>query len=62
MGAVGFTCYNAGKSSVYSEDNNYYEKTEELLDSIYEWNEPFMEAVMETNTYYEYEVAKYEIW
>lgn len=57
---VGFACYNAGKSTVYEEDYNYFEKTEALLDSINNWDESFMDTVMETDAYYEYELAKEE--
>lgn len=53
-----FICYNAGKSEVYESNYNYYEKTEALLDSIYNWDESFMDTVMETDIYYEYELAK----
>lgn len=56
-----FICYNVGKSEVYKAQYNYYEKTEALLDSIYNWDESFMDTVMETDAYYEYEVAKEEI-
>lgn len=40
------------------EDYEYYEKTEALLDSINNWDNSFMDTVMETDAYYEYEVAK----
>ena len=53
-----FASYNAGKSSVYKAENNYYNKVEELLDSINNWDESFMDTVMETDTYYEYEIAR----
>lgn len=33
-GCISFASYNAGKSTVYSQDYEYYEKTEALLDSI----------------------------
>lgn len=56
-----FICYNVGKSEVYKAQYNYYEKTEALLDSIYNWDESFMDTVMETDAYYEYELAKEEI-
>lgn len=58
---IGVACvvsYHAGKSSVYAEDFEYYEKTEALLDSINKWDESFMDTVMETDVYYEYEVAR----
>lgn len=50
--------YNAGRNSVYKEEYKYYEKTEILLDSINKWDNSFMDTVMETDTYYEYEVAR----
>lgn len=56
--ALGFACYNAGKSSVYSAQFEYQEKTEALLDSIYSWDNSFIDTVMETDVYYEYELAK----
>lgn len=58
---MGFACiasYHAGKSSVYAQDYEYYEKTEALLDSINNWHESFMDTVMESDVYYEYEVAR----
>lgn len=58
VGFFSFASYNAGKSSIFSSEYNYYKKTEALLDSINNWNEPFMDTVMETDAYYEYEVAK----
>lgn len=53
-----FIGYNAGKSHVYSEREEYYIHTEALLDSINNWDESFMDTVMETDAYYEYELAK----
>lgn len=59
MWAVGFACYNAGKSAVYSNHNEYYVKTEALLDSICgTYEDSFRDTIMETGTYYEYEVAR----
>lgn len=58
---TGFACYNAGKSAVYEEDYKYFEKTEALLDSINNWHESFIDTVMETDAYYEYELAKEEM-
>lgn len=55
---IGFSSYHAGKASVYSSHTEYYFKTEALLDSINNCNQPFMEAVMRTDTYYEYEKAR----
>lgn len=53
-----FLGYNLGVSHVYSMDNEYYNHTEALLDSINNWDESFMDIVMETDAYYEYEMAK----
>lgn len=53
-----FIGYNAGKAHVYSTSNEYYDHTEALLDSINAWNKPFMEAVVETDAYYEYELGR----
>ena len=50
--------YNAGKSYVYSIDNYYFDKTEALLDSINKWDESFMDVIMETDVYYDYEEAR----
>lgn len=36
----------------------YYNKTEELLDTIYCQNQEYFEALVETDVYYNYEVAK----
>lgn len=56
---TGFACYNAGKSKVYESQDEYYNKTEALLDSINViYNDSFYDTVMETDTYYEYEVAR----
>ena len=57
-----FTWYQAGKSAVYAEDYEYYEKTEALLDSINNWDKPFMNTVTETDVYYEYEVAREKLY
>lgn len=43
------------KSEPYIE---YYNKTEELLDTIYCQNEDYFDVLMETDVYYYYEVAK----
>lgn len=61
VAVTAFICYNVGKSEVYQAQYNYYEKTEALLDSINNWDESFMDTVMETDAYYEYELAKQEI-
>lgn len=58
MGFTSFAAYNAGKSTVYSQQYEYYEKTEALLDSINSWDNSFSDTVMETGAYYEYEVAR----
>lgn len=60
---TGFTCYSAGKTAAYSDNHNYYQKTEELLDSIYTWNDSiFIDVIMETDVYYEYEVERDKIY
>lgn len=58
MGFTFFAAYNAGKSTVYSQQYEYYEKTEALLDSINNWDNSFKDTVMKTDAYYEYEVAR----
>ena len=55
---AGLIGYNMGESHVYSMDNEYYTHTEALLDSINNWDESFMDTVMESDTYYEYELAR----
>lgn len=57
-GFFSIAAYHAGKSTVYSSQYEYYEKTEALLDSINNWNSSFMDDIMETDAYYEYELAK----
>lgn len=49
--------YNMGKSHTYKASDNYYYKTEALLDSINNWDSSFMDTVMETDVYYEYELS-----
>lgn len=56
--SIGYFC---GKRHVYSLNNTYYNKTEALLDSIYNWDESFMGTVMETDIYYEYELSCIEM-
>lgn len=56
--AACFASYNAGKAKAYSHHIEYFNKTEALLDSINKWDESFMDTTMETDTYYEYEVAR----
>lgn len=58
IGFTSFAAYNAGKSTVYSQQYEYYEKTEALLDSINNWDNSFSDTVMGTDTYYEYEIAR----
>ena len=58
MFLAGIIGYNMGESHVYSMDNEYYTHTEALLDSINNWNESFIDTVMESDTYYEYELAR----
>lgn len=53
-----FASYNAGKHKAHAEINEYFEKTEALLDSINNWDESFMDTTMETDAYYEYEVSR----
>lgn len=53
-----FVGYNMGKSHAYFASNEYYNRTEALLDSINNWDESFMDTAMETDTYYEYERAR----
>lgn len=50
--------YNAGKHKAFVESAEYYVHTEALLDSINNWDESFMNTVMETDVYYDYEIAK----
>lgn len=58
IGTFCFLSYNLGQYNAYSDFANYYNHTENLLDSIYNWDEPFMDTVMETDAYYYYEVGK----
>lgn len=50
--------YNGGKSTTYTNFIEYYNKTETLLDTIHNQNEVFADGLMETDVYYEYEVAR----
>lgn len=51
--------YTVGKIHTKALNNEYYNHVEALLDSIYEWNESFMnDFVQETDTYYEYELSR----
>ena len=53
---IALVYFQAGK--LCNKNIEYYNKTEALLDSINKWNEPFMDTVMETDTYYEYKIAR----
>lgn len=46
-----------------SRYENYYEKTETLLDRISTWygHKEFQDSIMETDAYFEYELAKEEL-
>lgn len=57
--AIGVVSHHiSGHSATIEARNEYYNKTEALLDSIHKWDESFMDSVMETDSYYEYEVAR----
>lgn len=57
--AVLFICEQiSNQLHQYSVSKDYYNKTEALLDSIYKWDNSFADTVMETDVYYEYEVAR----
>lgn len=60
-GIIAFASFNVGKSYVYNQKFNYYNKTEALLDSIYNWDESFMDTIMESDIYYEYELSYVEL-
>lgn len=51
-------CYNAGKSHAFKANHDYFYTTEALLDSINEWEPSFMDNIMETDAYYEYELSR----
>lgn len=53
--------YSAGKASSDKDRREYFNRTEALLDSIYNWNPDLMDTAMETDVYYEYEVARDKI-
>lgn len=53
-----FVGYNMGQSHTHSTKNTYYIATETLLDSINSWDESFFDTIFETDTYYEYELAR----
>lgn len=46
------------KIEVIQAYNDYYNQCEALLDSINSWDESFMDTIVETDAYFEYEVAK----
>lgn len=56
-----FLGYKTGESKIYSKQYNYYDKTEALLDSIYNWDKSFMDTVMESDAYHEYELSCIEL-
>lgn len=58
IAALCLTFYYAGKVSVYNAQKEYYQKTEALMDSLYEHNMVYMDSVMQTDTYNEYDEAK----
>ena len=58
MGIISLICYNTGKSTACGEDFEYFKKTEALLDSMAYWDPTFMDTVMETDAYCEYEEAR----
>lgn len=55
-------CLGGGLSKHITESKyqEYYEKSEILLDSISSWygHKAFQDSIMNTQTYYEYELAK----
>lgn len=53
LGGTIATIYYQNQVEAY---HNYYQKTEILLDSVYSQNEDyFLDVLMETDTYYNYE-------
>lgn len=54
--------YNVGRAHVYSAQVDYFIATEALLDSTSVWSEDFMDTVMETDVYYDYEVAREKLF
>lgn len=54
--------YYKGVNNTYDElnaiESEYAENTETLLDSMYNWNEPFVQKVMTTDAYHNYEDAR----
>ena len=56
LGGTIATIYFQNQVKAY---HNYYQKTEILLDSVYSQNEDyFLDVLMETDTYYNYEESK----
>lgn len=53
--------YMAGYRSGIANFDEYYEKTECLLDTIYIEYPDFSDIIMDSDTYYEYELAKDKI-
>lgn len=61
--AVAATClflggYYRGISENFAPYVNYYQRTEELLDTIYNQDAAYFDVLMETDVYYYYECAK----
>lgn len=58
-----FASYMAGYKGNNDKYEYYYDKTEILLDSISSWygHKAFQDSIMDTDTYYEYELAKEQI-
>lgn len=56
LGGTIATIYYQNQVNAY---HNYYQKTEILLDSVYSQNEDyFLDVLMETDTYYNYEESR----
>lgn len=56
LGGTIATIYFQNQVEAY---HNYYQKTEILLDSVYSQNEDyFLDVLMETNTYFNYEESR----
>lgn len=55
--------FMTGYKSGCNEYENYYDKTEILLGSISSWygHKAFQDSIINTDTYYEYELAKEQI-
>lgn len=65
VGVAYLVGYNRGKADNATSFYNYYDKVENLLDSIYESGvmseDAFNDIVMESDTYYFYEEARAKI-